>query len=177
MTIQELKQLQILPRIIEYERERLKKIRAAAGIKGPSYTGMTHGTGIHDRISDNIPAAVDLERKIMKQLQEHQDRRNRIEAWLSKQPMKIQMIVRLRFIEGMTWNEVTNEFYAETGNPKSEDAIRKYLDRYLKAEGEWNEGHQNRSAGSTAGTATAAGIRPAAGTGADPEESAHCRPG
>lgn len=138
MTFEELEQLRALRGLVAHERERLKKLRAAAGIKSPSFSGMPHGSGVHDRIAENIPAAVDLEGDIVKQLEELEERKNRIEDWINRQPVKIRLIVTLRYIDGLTWNETAMEFYKDSWEPKSEAAVRMYLKRYLKREAEEN---------------------------------------
>ena len=138
MTFKELEQLQALRGLVEHERERLKKLRDAAGIKSPSFSGMPHGSGAHDRIAENIPAAVDLEAEIKEQLAELEEKKNRIEEWIRGQPVKIRLIVTLRYIDGLTWNETAMEFYKDSWEPKSEAAVRMYLKRYLKREAEEN---------------------------------------
>lgn len=134
MTFSELEQLQPLRQLIEHERGRLYKLRAAAGIKSPSLTGMPRGNGVHDRIGENIPGAVDLEAEILQQLAELEERKKRIEDWLREQPLKIRLIVTLRYVEGRTWNETAMEFYKDSWDPKSEAAVRMYLKRHLQAE-------------------------------------------
>ncbi len=134
MTLSELNQFQAMQGLIEYEKERLKKLRAAAGIKSPIITGMPHANGVHDRIAENIPEAVDLEREIMEHLEEIERRRDLIKAWIEKQPYRIRLIVTLRYIEGLTWNETADEVYRNSASPKSEDAVRKYLIRHLRRE-------------------------------------------
>ena len=138
MTFEELEQLQALRGLVAHARERLKKLRAAAGIRSPSFSGMPHVSGVHDRIADNIPEAVDLEEEIVKQLKELEERKNRIESWINRQPVKIRMIATLRYIDGLTWNGTAMEFYKDSWNPKSEAAIRMYFKRYLKREAEEN---------------------------------------
>ena len=138
MTFEELEQLQALRGLVAHEREQLKKLRAAAGIKSPSFSGMPHGSGVHDRIAENIPEAVDLEAEIVKQLQELEERKNRIETWINQQPAKIRLIATLRYVDGMTWNEVADVIYSSSANPKSEDAVRMYFKRHLKREAERN---------------------------------------
>ena len=133
MTKKELEQLPLLAQLIDHERDRVKRIRNAAGIKSPSF-GMPSGTGPRDRIAENIPAAVDLESEIAAQLTDLEERRNRIERWIREQPPRIQLIVRLKYLDGLTWNEVADEVYKDSMNPKSDDAVRQYLNRYLREE-------------------------------------------
>ncbi len=136
VTISELEQLQSLRSLIERERERVKKLRAAAGIKSPSLSGIPHTGGVHDRISENIPDAVDLDAEISKQLEELEERRNKIETWINQQPVKIRLIATLRYIDGLSWNETADEIYKNSANPKSENAVRMYFKRHLKREKE-----------------------------------------
>lgn len=134
MTFEELNELPALRRLIEIERKRVKKLHDAAGIKSPSLTGMPHGSGVHDRIAENIPAAVDLESEIQEQLAMLEEKRDRIESWIQKQPMRIRLITTLRYIDGLPWCEVADEVYRESLSPKSEDAVRKCLRRYIEKE-------------------------------------------
>ena len=136
MTFEELEQLQSLRSLVDHERERVRKLRAAAGIKSPSFSGMPHASGVHDRIAENIPEAVDLEAEIVKQLAELEERLNRTEEWIRMQPTKIRLIATLRYVDGLTWNETADEVYKDSANPKSEDAVRKYFTRFMIRESE-----------------------------------------
>ena len=139
VTVKELEELPALVHLIQHEKDRLRRLRDAAGIKSPSLSGMPSGTGPHDRIAENIPAAVDLESEITDHLNELEERRRRIEVWIVKQPVRIQLIVRLKYLEGMTWDEVASEVCKDSWKQISEDAVRMYLKRHLRAEEQRNE--------------------------------------
>lgn len=132
MTIDELNEFKYLGKLIEYKKECLGNIRAAAGVKTLTYTGMPRGSGYHDRIAENIPAAVDLEKQIEKEIYELQERKDKIEKWIAQQPVKIKLIASLRFIEGLTWNEVADRVSLNFADPISDSRVRAYLCQYMK---------------------------------------------
>lgn len=107
MTFEELDQLQALDKMIEYLTDKLENVRSAT----------------MDQTTDQ---------EIRQQIDALQAERSRLEAWIIAQPPKIQLIVRLRFVEGYSWEEVADELYNGSLNPRSGDAARMRLKSYLR---------------------------------------------
>ena len=105
MTVEELDQLQALDKMIEYLADKLDNAAA------------------RDQTTDQ---------EIRQQIDALQAERSRLEAWITAQPPKIQLIVRLRFVEGYSWEEVADEIYNGSLNPRSGDAARMRLKSYLR---------------------------------------------
>jgi len=133
ITIEELKQLQILNRAIEDQQERLQNVRDLMYVRSPNLNGMPHGSGSHDRIGETIPAVVDLEKRISEELEELQKLKAKVETWISEQPARIRLIARLRFLDGLSWEAVTDEVFRDSPDSKTSDAVRMSFMNHLKA--------------------------------------------
>ena len=111
MTMKELSQLYWLNREIELDQERLAELeRKASSPSSPNLSGMPGGgstPGFNNKIERYVAEIIDLQALIAaKQIQcIHQ--RNRLERWIADIPDSLtRQIFTLRFINGLTWNQV-----------------------------------------------------------------------
>lgn len=104
MTIDELNEFKYLGKLIEYKKECLENIRAADG---------------------------DLERETEREIKELQEKKNRIGEWISQQPVKIRLIASLRFIDGLSWNEIADRVSLNFTESTSKCCVPMYFYNYL----------------------------------------------
>ena len=134
MTIEELNQLQSLKTFIAHERERLENMRESLGLKSPVITDMPKKPGASDKIGDTMPKIVDEEVLIEDTIRQCTEMQNRLVLYIHQVPdVKIKMFMTLRFIDGMSWNDVAD--YVDPGTGKyTADAVRMAVVNYLKRE-------------------------------------------
>lgn len=137
MTIDELNQLQYLSKYIEHERDRLETMRESLDVKSPVVSDMPKAPGSSDRIGDTIPAIVDEAQRLEKSISKHVELQKRLLKFIHEIPsVKIRLLITLRFIDGMSWNDVAD--YIDKGDGKcTADNVRMAVVNYLKRE----EGH------------------------------------
>lgn len=85
-----------------------------------------HVSGISYANYSNPDAVRKMEELLKERLATAAQLRLRVEEWMNQQPPKIQRIVRMRYIQKRTWEQVAANM--GMGTP---DAPRKYLDRFL----------------------------------------------
>lgn len=133
MTLQELSQLYWLNREVEKEHARLDELRRLAQAPtGSKLTGMPRAPRSADSKTERMVAEiVDLEAILCaKQLQCIHERA-RLERWINDIPdSQTRMIFRLRFVNGLTWDQVAYN----VGGGNSPDSVKKRCYRYLRAE-------------------------------------------
>ena len=132
MTIDELNQLQYLKKFIEHERDRLQTIRESLDVKSPIISDMPKSHGASDRIGDAVPDIVDEASRIEENLKKMTTMRDRLTAYIETIPnARIKLIITLRFIDGMSWDETAD--YMDKGDGKcTADNVRMAVTNYLK---------------------------------------------
>ena len=129
--MQELKQLFYLEKLIQHEKERLEELRAAADVKSPALTDMPRAQGAYDRIGDIVPRIADQTAEIEEKLEEYMILRNKILEFIERIPnARIKLIIRLRFISQMRWEEIADFI----GGNETGESARKAVERYLELE-------------------------------------------
>lgn len=126
MTAKELSQLYWLNREIEQEKQRLAELEAAATNTASKITGLPHVTGISDKTA--IAAEIADTRAVIKAKMDlcvvEYNRLNRYIASIDDSLMR--QIMMLRYINGMTWNQVADHIGT------NENAVKKAHSRFLK---------------------------------------------
>jgi len=138
MTLEELDQFQTIERLIEYEKDKLLTMRESLGLHSPNLSGMPKGTGARDKIGETMPEIVDKERELLDGIIILQNMRQRIIDWINALPnARLQLIAKLRFVDGRTWEQVAD--FIDDG--KTSHACKRALYRYLESEQERREKH------------------------------------
>lgn len=157
MTLEELSQLFYLNREIEMDRERLEKLVTeiqedeeqlaclelkAAGSSSPNYDGMPKGTGHGNKIENAVARIWDLQETIkqkkalLSECKETIERkqmlclaeRNKLESYIAEiTDSLLRLIFTYRFIDGLTWYEVSSRLGVRT----TEESVKKMCYRYI----------------------------------------------
>lgn len=108
MTLKELSQLYYLDREIELDRERLAELRANLLCpRSPDYDGMPRNPNPENALERCVAEIVDLEDVIRAKIEQRIYERARLERYISDIPDSLtRQIFTLRFIEGLTWEDV-----------------------------------------------------------------------
>ena len=136
MIKEDLKQLRFLSAEVERMKERLQRLRAAAGVRSPRFDGMPRGgSGPTDRVAEIAVAIADTESELADLETQHEQIRAQVAAWIDKQEdLKAGLILSCRFLDRMTWEQVADEVSSCEGEIASADSVRKYGLRYLDKE-------------------------------------------
>ena len=127
MTIKDLSQLYNIRKRLEERRETLATLDARATKVTASVGGMHHGSGISDKTGIGAEMA-DLRREIEDLAAQEERELLRLCRYITGvQDAYIQRLLRLRFLEGLTWRQVA--FKAGGGN--TEDGVRKAVFRFV----------------------------------------------
>lgn len=130
MTIEDLQELFYLDKLIDYENERLENLRAKLDLHSPAISDMPKASGAKDKIGEVVPAIVDEQRKIESEVQYLEGRRKSLQDFIRVLPnVRIRIIMSLRYIEQMSWNDVA----AKIGGKETEDTVKKAVYRYLES--------------------------------------------
>lgn len=133
--IQDLDQLQELPKRIEQARLRVQHLRAKAGLHSVTWDAMPKGSSSRDKTGDLVADIVDTEEEIQQLEKELWEVRIRVSDWISLQDdIKAALILGLRYLDGMSWDRVAEECRG-TGEDITGSAARLYVKRYLKKYG------------------------------------------
>lgn len=130
MTVKELSQLFHLNREIEMLQKELAELEAKVGPKSPQLTGMPHSPNQAESLVERIATdIVDIQAIIAaKQLQCIHERA-RLERYIDGiADSETRMVFRLRFINGLTWEQVA----VHMGEGYMGDSLKKKCYRYLK---------------------------------------------
>jgi len=94
----------------------------------PVLSDMPKGRGVSDKVSDYVAEVVILEEIIKLNIQKIFYERNKLERYIAEIPdSEVRLIMRLRHINGMTWDEIGAEMgYTASG-------VRMKYGRYMKA--------------------------------------------
>ena len=126
-----------LPKQQDYLRREIQRIKERLTAISPSLTGMPHGGGVHDKIGEGVPELIDKKAQLEQMIREYEAEEAEIEKWIDGiEDIHLQLIVKLRFKEKKSWQEVANE----AGGNNTEDSVRKLVDRYIKKQEEENDG-------------------------------------
>ena len=108
MTLKELSQLYYLDKEIELDRERLAELRANLLCpRSPDYDGMPRNPNPENALERCVAEIVDLEDVIRAKIEQRIYERARLERYISDIPDSLtRQIFTLRFIEGLTWEDV-----------------------------------------------------------------------
>ena len=126
-----------LPKQIDYMRREIQRIEERLTAISPSLTGMPHGSGAYDRIGEGVPDLVDKKNQLQEMLRAYEGEEREIEGWIDAiEDYHLQLVVRLRFKDKMSWQEVA----MEAGGNNTEDSVRKLVDRYIKKQEDESNG-------------------------------------
>lgn len=108
MTLKELSQLYYLDKEIELDRERLAELRTNLLCpRSPDYDGMPRNPNTENALERCVAEIVDLEDVIRAKIEQRIYERARLERYISDIPDSLtRQIFTLRFIEGLTWEDV-----------------------------------------------------------------------
>jgi hypothetical protein len=113
MTEKELSQLYCLNRECEYLAKDIAERRARIGYKSPILSGMPGG-GERREFADDIAELADLEAIQSANLRRIQRERERIEKYIGEiEDGETRLIMRLRHVNGMTWEGIGRELNAD----------------------------------------------------------------
>ena len=134
MTVKELEQLAYLDKIIRYEQDKLDDLRASVDLHSPGLSDMPKAHGARDKLGDTVPKIVDNTREIEENILLYQKTRERLLDYINRVPfVRVKMIMKLRFIEQKTWQEVADYIDNGTGKETS-DSVRMAVNAYLSQE-------------------------------------------
>lgn len=130
MTLKELSQLYYLDREIELDRERLAELRADLLCpRPPDYDGMPRNPNPENALERCVAEIVDLEDVIRAKIEQRIYERARLERYISDIPDSLtRQIFTLRFIEGLTWEQVA----ARTGGNNTAKNCSNICYRYIR---------------------------------------------
>lgn len=111
MTLKELSQLYYLDKEIELDRERLAELRANLLCpRSPNYDGMPYSPNPEPALERCIAEITDLEAIIQAKIEQRIYEHSRLERYISDIPDSLtRQIFTLRFIEGLTWEDVADK--------------------------------------------------------------------
>lgn len=130
MTREELSQLYYLNKEIEEIQERIQELENIATSSTTKITGMPHGSGISDKVGSCSAEIADLKELLNVNLKRCFNELNRLNRFINNiNDSQMRMIIRLRYVNGMTWGLVA----AAISEHMSEDSVGKAHDRFLKS--------------------------------------------
>ena len=133
MTLKELSQLYYLNREIELDQRRLEELRAKA--ENPAslqLTGMPKGRKAENRLEKYIAEIVDLSAIISTKQMRCIHERNRLERYINGiDDSRTRLIFSLRFINGLTWEQVASHI----GGGNTDKSVSKACYRYIAGQG------------------------------------------
>lgn len=128
VTVQELQQLFYLDKLISYEQERLEALQEAADVRSPSFEEHPHSPGARDKLGDLVPEIADQREKIKAKIREYEQTKKRLESFIEQiRNPRIKIIMKYRFVELMTWQEVANA----VGGRETEYTVKNVVYRYV----------------------------------------------
>ena len=129
MTLKELSQLYYLNREIEMDQARLAELQSRVGIAAQQIDGMPHATGNGEsKVEKTALEIVDLQAIIAAKQIQCIHERARLERYIASIPDSLtRMIFTYRFVNGLSWAQVTDCI----GGDNKEESIKKTCYRYL----------------------------------------------
>lgn len=129
MTIEDLRELFYLDKLIDYENEQLDNLRAKLDLHSPAISDMPKASGAKDKIGEVVPEIVDKTRQIEMDVRDLEERRNCLQEFIRVLPnIRIRLIMSLRFIDRLPWTMVAEKI----GGMETEDTVKKACYRYLE---------------------------------------------
>ena len=130
MTLQELNRIYELKREIAMDEERLAELRQKAeSPQSVRITGTPRSRKKGNPIEQYVAEIIDLEALIATKNEYYQKELENLNAYIEgTQDRLIQQILRLRFVESLTWVQVAQR----VGGGNVGDNLRKMVSRYLK---------------------------------------------
>ena len=128
MTKQELSQLYYLNREIEHLKDRITELECIATSSTSRITGMPHATDISDKVGKYAAEIADLKELLDLNLKKCFFELNRLNRYIeSIEDSEIRMILSLRYINGLSWQQVA----ASISPYASGESVRKAEERFL----------------------------------------------
>lgn len=127
MTEKELNRLYFLNKEIESQRKRLHQLQNMSKVKSPVITGLPKGNETKNTVAKYAVEIADLESKISLNIQKCWYEIRNLERYISDiDDCEIRQIIRLRHINGMTWDEIGKELnmHRTTISKKYRDFIK-----------------------------------------------------
>lgn len=130
MTIKELSQLYYLNREIQQEQQKLAELRAAATNTTARISGLPGVGSISDKTAIAVTIA-DTEAVIRAKTELAVVEYNRLNRYIASIPDSfMRQIISLRFVDGLTWYQVSRK----VGGNNTEDGVKKACYRFLSRE-------------------------------------------
>ena len=128
MTLQELSQQIKLREQLERDKEILHSLQDAACPGAQALTGMPHTPGVRDKVGDLAIEITDMKERVRYLEEEIRTKDKAVSDFIGGiEDTRLQMIFRLRFIRGLTWQQTTDIL----GGKYTEDRVKKLCYRYL----------------------------------------------
>lgn len=131
MTLEDLKQLYMLRKTIEYQSEKLQTMRDSLGLHSPTLSDMPKASGARDKIGDIVPDIVDEYYELMERIRTLQEKEKEIMDWINTQPPRIGTICGMKYLDNKSWQEIAD--FLDDGSGKfTADSVRMTLHNHLK---------------------------------------------
>lgn len=133
MTLKELSQLYHLKREIEYDRERLARLRARRGVaSSPKLNGLPSSAGSGQSAVENLALEIaDLEAIVDSKITQCVHEQSRLERYIAAIPdSRTRMIMSFRFVDGFSWGKVAYK----VGGGNTASGVKMTCYRYIKGE-------------------------------------------
>lgn len=133
MTLKELSQLYHLKREIEYDRERLARLRARRGVaSSPKLNGLPSSAGSGQSAVENLALEIaDLEAIVDSKITQCVHEQSRLERYIASIPdSRTRMIMSFRFVDGFSWGKVAYK----VGGGNTASGVKMTCYRYIKGE-------------------------------------------
>ena len=133
MTLKELSQLYHLKREIEYDRERLARLRARRGIaSSPKLNGLpSSAVGGQSTVENLALEIADLEAIIDSKITQCVHEQSRLERYIDAiADSRTRMIMSFRFVDGFSWGKVAYK----VGGGNTASSVKMTCYRYIKGE-------------------------------------------
>lgn len=80
--------------------------RLQTSVQSPKLTGMPHGGGDPDRVGALVAKKIDLENRLMDRAEQLYELRHKIEDAMERLVPDQRLLIRYRYIEGLTWESI-----------------------------------------------------------------------
>ena len=133
MTLKELSQLYHLKKEIEYDRERLARLRARRGaVSSPKLNGLpSSAVGGQSTVENLALEIADLEAIVDSKITQCVHEQSRLERYISSIPdSRTRLIMSFRFVDGFSWGKVAYK----VGGGNTASGVKMICYRYIKSE-------------------------------------------
>lgn len=129
MRNKDLNRLYWLNKDIERRKERIEELESEAERVTALLSGMPKSKGFGHRLTRIVANIIDEKMLIALKTEELSIERRNIEYYLSNvDDDKIRYYMQLRYIDGLTWQQIANK----TGNEVTQECVKMAVHRYLK---------------------------------------------